>query len=379
MRLLSITHYALLLGANRSLLHLLKGLKERHGVQLLVLCPAEGPFTAALKAAGIDYVVKPYANWGYSLLSARLWLFPWVWWKSQRTVWPEVLALAQKFNPDVVHSNSTLLATGWQLAEALGKPHIWHIREFGWKDYNIVFPLGLKQLREKLRRANQVIAISKAIGDAFGAYLQRSPKVIFNGIGTKAVIERAFENGQQKPDDGLFRFLIIGLLHPAKGQLDAVKAFRRVWQKHAHARLVIAGNGRKLYEWRLRWQAWKDGTSKAIQFCGFVSNPAPVYAQSDVVLMCSRHEAMGRVTAEAMSYGKPVIGFKGGATPEIIQPGMQGEWYESVAELSDKMIQMIAYQGELKSMGNNAFERALQLFADEAYVDRFYDALKVNQ
>ena len=200
MRLLSITHYAQLLGANRSLLHLLKGLKERHAVQIMVFCPSEGPFTRALAEAGIAYEVKPYANWGYSLFSKKLWFFPWVWWRSQREVWPEMLAEAKKYDPDVVHSNSSLVALGWQLAEALAKPHVWHIREFGWQDYSIVFPLGLKRLHEKMEKASQVIAISKVIGETFGAGLHQKPKVIFNGIGTQSAIKKAYEYGQKKPD-----------------------------------------------------------------------------------------------------------------------------------------------------------------------------------
>ena len=45
------------------------------------------------------------------------------------------------------------------------------------------------------------------------------------------------------------------------------------------------------------------------------------YQESDVVVMCSEHEAMGRVTAEAMAFAKPVIGYNSGATPELISQG----------------------------------------------------------
>ncbi len=373
MRILSITHYAQLLGANRSLLHLLKGLKAQYKVEILVFCPAEGPFTQALAAEGIDYVVAPFANWGYSLLSFKLWTFPWLWWRSQQNVWPKLLSEAQQFNPDLVHSNSSLVALGWQLTEAMAKPHIWHIREFGWLDYTIVFPFGLKRLREKMDKANQLVAISKVIGDTFGKWLHRHPAVVFNGIGTTAAIRKAYENGQKKQEDGLFRFLIIGLLHPAKGQLDALRAFKKVYEKHPNARLIVVGKGRKIYEWRLKLRAWKDGCSAAVDFRGFMADPTSVYAEADVVLMCSRSEAMGRVTAEAMSYGKPVIGYNGGATPEIIQPGIQGEWYKTVGELSNKMLQMIENEEDAKKMGTRAFERSLRLFSDETYVERFHD------
>jgi len=40
--------------------------------------------------------------------------------------------------------------------------------------------------------------------------------------------------------------------------------------------------------------------------------------------MCSRHEAMGRVTVEAMSACLPVIGFDNGGTAELIEHERSG-------------------------------------------------------
>jgi len=44
--------------------------------------------------------------------------------------------------------------------------------------------------------------------------------------------------------------------------------------------------------------------------------------------MCSRAEAFGRVTIEAMLMGKPIVAAAGGATPEIIEHGRSGLLYE---------------------------------------------------
>ncbi len=375
MRLLSISHHAQFLGANRSLLHLIKGSSEKYEIQALVFCPSEGPFTVALRAANIPYVVKPYANWGYSLVSKKLWLFPWVWWRSKQKIFPEVMAAAKDFNPDVIHSNSSLVALGWQLAERLDKPHIWHIREFGWLDYKIVFPLGKKRLREKLNKATHVVTISNALKTRIETGLLVKSKVIYNGIGTVSAIKNSYEEGLSQNKASQFIFLIIGLVHPAKRQLEAVRAFNNVYKKHPNTRLIIAGNGRKSYEYLLRFQAWKDGTSQAIEFCGFVTNTAEVYTRSNVVLICSRHEAMGRVIAEAMSYGKPVIGYRGGAIPEIIESGVQGECYESEEELTKIMIQLIENPDKLRNMGLKGCERASSLFSDEAYVEKIYNLM----
>ena len=285
------------------------------------------------------------------------------------------MAAAKDFNPDVIHSNSSLVALGWQLAERLDKPHIWHIREFGWLDYKIVFPLGKKRLREKLNKATHVVTISNALKTRIETGLLVKSKVIYNGIGTVSAIKNSYEEGLSQNKASQFIFLIIGLVHPAKRQLEAVRAFNTVYKKHPNTRLIIAGNGRKSYEYLLRFQAWKDGTSQAIEFCGFVTNTAEVYTRSNVVLICSRHEAMGRVIAEAMSYGKPVIGYRGGAIPEIIESGVQGECYESEEELTKIMIQLIENPDKLRNMGLKGCERASSLFSDEAYVEKFYNLM----
>jgi glycosyltransferase involved in cell wall biosynthesis len=52
--------------------------------------------------------------------------------------------------------------------------------------------------------------------------------------------------------------------------------------------------------------------------------------------MCSKNEALGRVTIEAMSRGTPVIGFDNAGTSEIIKHAYNGFLYkEGASELSE--------------------------------------------
>lgn len=398
MRLLTITHYSALMGANRSLLHLVTGLRDQYGVEILVLCPKEGHITEALRTAGIPVKVMPFMNWAYTISSLGLLFFPYKWWKYNRYVLPEIEKVAKDFNPDFVHSNSLVVALGWQIAEALQKPHIWHIREFGWQDYRLVFAEGWPLVSQKLKKAKAVICISKAIerlhlGILRGEISQSgtaSPEkdtafaeakarlhIIYNGIGTAASIRKNGEKGQKStPDDGLFRYLIIGLLQPAKRQHDALKAFAAVHRKYPNARLVIAGKGQRLYTLRLKLTARLLGIQHAVDFTGYVPQPAPLYAAANVVLMCSHHEAMGRVTAEAMSYGKPVIGYNGSATPELIREGENGWLYNDVPELAEKMEMALLSAEKCHQIGQKGFETALEKFSDERYVAQFYEVLK---
>ena len=58
--------------------------------------------------------------------------------------------------------------------------------------------------------------------------------------------------------------------------------------------------------------------------------------------MCSKAEGFGRVTAEFMSWGKPVIGRDSGATPEIVEDRVSGFLYDgSIEDLARKMALLI--------------------------------------
>lgn len=376
MRLLTITHYPALLGANRSLLHLLAALRAQYGVEVLVFCPQHGPFTEALEKQGIPFVVRPFANWAYTIRSKALYTVLWQWSRSKKAILPELTDIARQFNPDIIHSNSSVVALGWQLAETLQKPHVWHLREFGWPDYQVIYPFGKKYVREKLAAANAIICISDAIRQAWTQGLPCPTTVIYNGIGTKAAIQKNAAAGNTPNHDGLFRFLIIGQLQASKGQHEAIAAFAAVYRQHHTARLIVAGSGQRLYTLRLKAMARLLGLSKAVTFTGYVPNPAPLYAEAHVVLMCSQHEGMGRVTAEAMSYAKPVIGFAGGATPELIRHGENGFLYQTRAELSTLMVQSMENPALAAAIGQKGFETALEKFTDEGYGEGVWGVLE---
>ena len=49
--------------------------------------------------------------------------------------------------------------------------------------------------------------------------------------------------------------------------------------------------------------------------------------QADIGLTCSRNEAFGRTTVEALLMGKPVIGTNTGGTVDLISDGVDGLLY----------------------------------------------------
>jgi glycosyltransferase involved in cell wall biosynthesis len=327
-----------------------------------------------LEQQGIAYTVMPVPGWATTVRAAGLWTFPWRWWRYRQKTWPRLLAWAAAWQPDLIHSNSTVVAAGWQLAEALGVPHVWHIREFGWADYQLVYPFGKALLRKKLRHARKVVAISQAIARAYST-AGITPAILYNGIGTEKSIRANAVLGQEAAPTDTFTLLIIGLLQPGKRQHEAIRAFAPLARRYPQARLVIAGGGQRLYTAFLRGLVRWYGLRSVITFTGYVPRPERLYAACQVVLMCSHHEAMGRVTAEGMSYGKPVIGYRGGATPEIIQEDFNGWLYNDTEGLRQCMEYALQHPEECWHRGQHALDTALGCFSDEHYTDTFYGLL----
>jgi glycosyltransferase involved in cell wall biosynthesis len=58
---------------------------------------------------------------------------------------------------------------------------------------------------------------------------------------------------------------------------------------------------------------------EAVLFTGFVERMADVYAAADAIAVPSRQEAFGRVAAEALVAGTPVVATAVGGVPEVLR------------------------------------------------------------
>lgn len=97
----------------------------------------------------------------------------------------------------------------------------------------------------------------------------------------------------------------VGRLSPEKGVDLLVHAMHRLRQWRPDARLRIAGDGptRPIIEALIADLALVD----AIEWCGHVADPAPLYAAADVLCLPSRSEGMPNVVLEAIAAGLPVV------------------------------------------------------------------------
>jgi glycosyltransferase involved in cell wall biosynthesis len=379
MRIAFLTHYTELYGANQSLLNLIDGLR-RYGHEPAVICPDRGDLLDALARRGVDAAVHPFAWWSSPHPTpqgaAKRFLI------NLRRL-PKIDQQITEWKTDLVYSNSSVFCVGALAATRLGLPHVWHIREFGDRDYDLYPDVGKSVFRRTLLTADATLFVSRALKHALlGRRNPKSAHVVYNGVAAEAVFDerrRMAESfrGRRQP----FTFVLVGRFRESKGQDIAIRAFAQIAQKHQDVRILLVGGagqtGDQDYFNRCRQLVQSLQISDRVEFWGYVPDPERAFLASDAALMCSRNEAMGRVTVEAMSACRPVIGFACGGTPELIENDRTGLLYYSGADaLAEKMEIYVNMQDLARSHGETAWQVARARHSTEVYAAQIEERLR---
>jgi glycosyltransferase involved in cell wall biosynthesis len=378
LRIAFITHYTELYGANLSLLNLIEGLGP-YGVKAHVICPDQGDLLAALDRRGIPAALLPFEWWvsprrTMQGVAKRLC-------RNVRNLRP-IAAQIARWKADMVYSNSSVFSIGALAAAELELPHIWHLREFGNRDYDLWRDFGSRYSRLMLRTADATIFVSRALQRAIlGRMTLTNAHVIYNGVAQESVFDerrRAAEllRGRRQP----FTFVLVGRFRESKGQAVAIRAFAKVASQFPDVRLLLVGGaghtGDQGYFDQCRTLAHDLGVAERIEFWGYIPDPERAYLAADVALMCSRNEAMGRVTVEAMSACRPVIGYDSGGTSELIDHDRTGLLYRGDAGvLADCMSRYIVAPALVQEHGEAGWCSARRRHSTETYAAQIYEVL----
>lgn len=368
MRVLLLSHTSELYGAARSLQTLAKGLHS-HDHELLIGIPGPGPLSMALQAVGIDttvlrapwWVVAPRAS-----LKSRQWYLRQIVGASQ-----QVVHAIRRFQPDLVHSNSAVIPAGALAARRMGVPHIWHLREQVIEHFNDRFILGRAlSLRLMGMSSAALIPISRAVMKAYTAPATvRKLHLVYNGVDIPASMAASYPDWHTAALAEPV-LALSGILHPAKGQDEAIRALGILHGRGLSCRLMLVGDDPIGFGATLRTMVEDLNLVDHVVFTGHLPNPLLTIEKAQIYLMCSRSEAFGRVTIEAMLLGKPVIGADTGGTPEIIEDGRTGLLYQQgdARSLADAIQRLLLDPGLAAALGRRARASAVALFSEERYV-----------
>ncbi len=366
-------------GAQRSLVELIDALAAL-GVQSRVVVPEEGYLAQALQPRAVPYVV--YRYWPWTRES------PLPWW-DRLLKKPLVHALRaaklsrliRRWQCDVIVTNTLTVCEGALAARILGLPHVTHVREFGDLDHGFHFELGPRTSVWLLGLlSTRVVFNSAALAKHYRREVPRArTRVIYNAVSvpTEWSTRRPRE---ESADPGVaFSCVLVGYLIPGKGHEDAIRAIADLAGRGLRVSLkVVGGAGSADYAARLRRLVDLLGVSALIEMVGHVPDPRRFFLQADVALMCSRMEAFGRVTVEAMKHGTPVIGARSGGTSEVIRDGFNGLLYApgDARGLADRIEQLARDREGARRMGDRARRFAAEMFSLERYGGEFLSLLR---
>jgi glycosyltransferase involved in cell wall biosynthesis len=365
-------------GAALSLFGLLDGLPA-HDIVPHVVIQTGSPIAPAISGRRVPLAQLPIRRWMEPRQSAR--------WPVQalgRMAWnlgslPGVLRRLRAWRIDVIVTNGSILPVGAFAAAVLGRPHVWIIREFGLVDSGSHHDFGRGLFDFWLRRSTRIIAVSKAVRRAvLDGFPPERVDVIHNGVAFAADFATLLQRARaEQRDPGRYTFLLAGRIQPQKGQDTAIRALARVAAEFPEARLEIVGDGDTPNVEHCRALADGLGLGERVAFHGHVADPWPHFLHADAVLMCSVSEAMGRVTAEAMAAGRPVIGHATGGTPELIQHGQTGLLYSGgVDALAASMRRLLEQPAWGRHLGEAAWRDARERFTIERYAESVAGSLR---
>ena len=201
-----------------------------------------------------------------------------------------------------------------------GLPVVWAIRD------NL--PSGpVSVLARALCRHAAVVGNSRYVADQCGRAF---------GIGARA---QAIYPGVQWPDPdpvlraelGIGRDIpvigVVGQVAPWKRQHDAIAAARVLRRSLPDLRLVIVGSAKFRWENRDYLRSLEEAAAQdrgRTVLLGERRDLARLYPDMDLLLVPSDREPFGRVAAEALGYGIPVVASAAGGLPEIVSDPLRG-------------------------------------------------------
>ena len=229
--------------------------------------------------------------------------------------------------------------------------------------------------RWSLVRAHAVVAISEHIAAAARAKAPTPAtpliRVVRNGVDTARFTPRVRE--RERDHTAPFRFAIVGRLEPRKGVDLALDALAL---EPSGATLDVVGDGDERAS--LERRASARGLGARVRFHGFVADPRGIVAACDAVLCSSREEGLGIALLEAMAMARPVVGFRVGGVPEIVEDDVTGLLATdgTSAALAKRMREAIAMGARLPALGDAARAFVVRACSIEAMCEgyaRVYD------
>jgi|GEM_PF-1337622 len=379
-KILIFAHDSSLYGSTQSLLPILKQLSQTNNYKCLLIIPFPGPLEGILINLNISYKIIKFPLCGYRSISSPISDANINYKKQIAKQLAKSLYNLEKsvinFKPSLIYSNTSTVTVGYILASKYHIPHVWHIREYGKLDYDLIYLPSLDEVVKYMCKSSCLIFNSESVMKYWIENKKANSIVVYNGIfNSKINLIR------KKQPIGSFTFGILGALIESKGIHVALEAFLKLVDTNPDIYIKIYGHkfDVEYHKYLMTILNKYINANNKVFFCEFESNQDALYAQLDAVLCCSKNEAFGRTIVEAMSRGIPVISNNVGGPTEIINHEVNGLLYNnSVEDLSKCMSRLITDKILYENLSENGFKHAQINFSEKKYVSSVIEIINNN-
>lgn len=230
--------------------------------------------------------------------------------------------------------------------------------------------------RRSFARADHLCAVSNYVAETTRQLLQLGDRAI-EILPNPVDVSRFQPQPPELEQDGLILFA--GTVCEKKGVRQLVQAMPQIVAAAPNARLWIAGRdwfdpqtGKSFIE-KLRGMIQPELADRIV-FKGMIEHaelPA-MMAQASVCVYPSHMEAMPLAWLEGLAMGKAVVASQTGPGPEAIEDGVSGLLCNphEPSSIAEKIIRLLKDAELRRRLGQQARQRAVNLFSIEALVNR---------
>ena len=341
MRLIVLDQFSEPGGAQQVLLDLLPEFQAR-GWEALVGMPGNSAMFDRVRELGFAtgrVACGPFKSGRKSLRDAARFL-----WQMPRLA-RQIRRMLASWGADLLYVNGPRLLP----AVPFGVPVVFHAHSY-------IGPGTARELvaRALVRTRASVIANCEFVASPWRRWVPAAQiSVVYNGV-AGCGCSSAARVSPARPTIGC-----IGRIAPEKGQQEFVAAAHLIHRARPDACFQIVGaplfgeTGATRYERAVRVAA----AGLPIKFTGWVSDVRAMLAEMDLLLVPSAaREATTRVILESYAAGVPVIAFRSGGMPEVIEEGVTGHLAGSAEEMAALAIDLLRGPARLREMSQSARE-----------------------
>ncbi len=298
---------------------------------------------------------------------------------------PALVRYARHQHIDLVHCECTAYAgtLGLVLARMARIPVLMHVHHLIGRHAGGLGPYGFprRQLGPLLvRQADEIVTVSRFIAEQVSevASLSRDITVVENGVNPERFrpdISGAQMRREYGVDDDEVLVLQLGRIFESKRQQDFIAAFAEARQTVPALRGLVVGWEDPSHPTRSRLarMCTEHGLGERFLFADARPEAPELMAAADIVVAPSLDEAWGLVVSEAMAAGKPVIGVRSGAIPEIVVDGVTGFLVPpmSPAAIAEKLVVLGGNADLRRSMGEAGRRHAEEELTESRVAAKF--------